>query len=74
MNFGERPYDDCDAFISVGVPDKTPAFTRFVCNECDRVVWYKLSRIDPVAYTESQFLRDFDVDEETMKIIDKNKN
>lgn len=51
-----------------GVP--LPVYARFE-HTCGKVVWLKYSRIDPTAYTEEEFLRLHDVDEESKKITEK---
>ncbi len=71
MNTGPCPYDDCDHTFFVSVPERTPACTKLECEGCKRPVWYKLSRIDPECWTEEEFLRLHDVDEETRRITKK---
>jgi len=70
MNFGACPY--CDGFMGMFVtPDNTPVYTIVQCESCGRDVWYKLSRIDPMAWTVEGFLEEFDVDEDSMTIRPK---
>jgi hypothetical protein len=71
MNFGECPYDDCDNFFFLSLPEKTPMFEKLTCDRCGRTVWYRLSRIDPEAFTESDFLKHFAVDEKSKTTIKK---
>lgn len=72
MNFGNCPYDDCAGFLSFAVPDNTPQYIPAECPECKRKIWYRLSRIDPRAYTEADFLKDFTVDHEKKTVVEKN--
>ena len=68
MNCGECPYDDCDEVRMTALPEHTPAFCRVVCEKCHRPFWLKLSRLDPAAWTEADFLAEFIVDEATKSI------
>lgn len=72
MNFGDCPYDDCNGFLGMfEVPERTPAYAPTECPECGRTVWYKFSRLDPMAYTEESFLADHDIDWENHIITEK---
>ena len=53
------------------VPDQTPAYIRYHCEGCTRVIWYRLSRVAPKAWTEEDFLNFFDVDKAGRKITEK---
>lgn len=68
MNFGDCPYQECKGFISVAVPEKTPAFTKITCDECGRELWYRCSRIEPQAFTLDEFAAAYEVDEEKRTI------
>jgi len=71
MNIGDCPYDDCTAILMVEVPERTPAYAIVQCDECHRDVWYRLSRIDPQAWTPEDFLAQHDIDHETKTIKPK---
>lgn len=71
MNFGPCPYPDCDGEISMAVPEKTPAFAKTTCPACKRELWYKLSRLDPEAFTLEEFAERFEVDEATRTTLPK---
>lgn len=72
MILGECPYDDCDQFEGREIPNgvRLPAFAQDTCSGCGRIVWVRFSRVDPVAYTEADFLARYVVDEETQQILD----
>lgn len=69
MIFGDYPC--CGGALCLTVPDKTPVFEREECPHCGAVVWHFLSRLDPVSYTEKEFLAQYDVDAATKKITKK---
>ena len=64
MNFGDCPYDDCDGYLALAVPEHCPAFIRTTCPDCKRPVWYRLSRVAPNAWTPEEFAALYTVDEE----------
>ena len=68
MNMGDCPYDGCSEGLHEPLPDKTPAFSNFDCEGCGQKIWYKHSRIDPVAYTEKCFLESHIIDHENKTI------
>ena len=69
MNFGDCPYPDCSGSLEwAAVPDASPKFIRDACPDCQQVVWRKLSRLTPEAFTEQDFQNRYTVDEAT-KII-----
>lgn len=69
MIIGEYPC--CDKLFSHPVPDKTPAYFKENCPFCGAPVWHKLSRIDPISWTEADFLAEHDVDYEKKVITPK---
>lgn len=70
MNFGDCPY--CEQFIGfMPVPDKTPAYAKVSCESCGKEVWYKFSRIDPVAYTVEDFEATHVIDHVARTITEK---
>lgn len=71
MNFGDCPYDGCSGFFSFAVPDKTPCYIEIACKTCLRPVWYRLSRIDPMAWTKEDFEKEFIVDREAKTIAER---
>jgi hypothetical protein len=71
MNIGDCPYTGCEGVFALAVPDRTPAYARLECDTCKRPVWYRFSRVDPMAWTEADFLAAHVVDPETKTITDK---
>lgn len=60
MNFGNCPYEDCDGTLWLELPDRPlPCMCKHVCETCGRDVWYKLSRVDPEAFTVEEFDKTF---------------
>jgi hypothetical protein len=68
MNFGECPYDDCNEMLWIEIPDHSGKWFPMLCPKCHRKVWYFVSRIDPKAWTEADFLKKFTVNEFTKTI------
>lgn len=66
MIFGEYPC--CNGFFSSPVPDKTPAYFSENCPHCGAKVWHRLSRVDPMSWTEADFLAEHDIDDEAKTI------
>lgn len=66
MILGEYPC--CDGPLSLGVPERTPCFLPQTCPHCGTKVWHLLSRTDPESWIESEFLRLYEVNEETRHI------
>lgn len=73
MNFGECPYPDCEEILMVEVPERTPAYNFFDCEKCKRKIWYRFSRLDPMAYTVEDFEKQFEIDPINHTIVDKVK-
>lgn len=71
MIFGECPYTDCDEQFTMAVPDTTPAFEHRTCEKCKRTFWEYHSRIEPRAYTEEDFAKEFEVNEENKSITQR---
>lgn len=66
MNYGRCPYDDCKGLLWEAIPDAPlPAFAKVQCEDCERPVWYKFSRLDPEAFTPAEFEALYIVDDET---------
>lgn len=69
MNFGRCPYDDCDGFMMLELPDADlPKYILIDCEHCQREIWYKLSRLSPEAWTRDAFEAEFSVDHDTHEI------
>jgi hypothetical protein len=66
MIFGSYPC--CDGGLAIAVPDKTPAYLPESCPHCGAKVWHVVSRIDPISYTEADFLKRYHVDFETQTV------
>lgn len=68
MNIGECPYTGCDGLLTFEVPERTPAYVEAECETCKRPIWYRLSRIDPMAWTRADFEAAFVIDIEARTI------
>jgi hypothetical protein len=66
MIFGDYPC--CGGAFSTGVPDKTPAYFDEDCPHCGAHVWHRLSRVDPMSWTEADFLAKHEIDAEAKTI------
>ena len=64
-------YPCCDGELWIPMPDRTPSYSPGVCPHCGAKVWHRFSRLDPMTYTEEDFLRRFTVDVETTQITAK---
>jgi hypothetical protein len=74
MNYGGCPYDDCNHLLMFELPDKPlPVVMPLTCDGCGRRIWYKFSRVDPMAWTDEGFREEWEIDEET-KSIKKKEN
>src|SRR5436309_110390 len=62
MNHGDCPYDDCKGTLCLAVPERTPAYVLTECRTCKRKVWYRLSRLDPEAWTQEAFEAEHEID------------
>jgi hypothetical protein len=71
VNLGNCPYDGCAGVFMLETPDRTPVFAKLECETCGRPVWYRFSRVDPEAWTEPDFLAEFEIDEATKRITRK---
>lgn len=69
MNLGDCPYEDCDGFLSFELPERTPVYAIVECETCNRSLWYKFSRVDPIAWTIEDFEAEHIVDVETHSIV-----
>ena len=67
MIFGECPYCNEPMFNSLW-NGQLPAFQRLIVSCCNKPVWLKHSRIDPVAYSEENFLKEYKVNKETHEV------
>lgn len=67
MIIGGCPY--CNSSMRwVGVPDSAPIWMKDTCEDCEKVVWRWLTRINPQAWKEEDFLEIYAVDEEKKNI------
>lgn len=59
----------CNASMSwVEVPPQAPSWMKEVCEECGKTAWRWLTRVNPQALTEEDFLAVYEVDEEGRRI------
>lgn len=71
MNLGDCPY--CDDFIGfLKVPDKCPAYAIVQCESCGKDIWYRFSRINPMAWTIEDFEKEFIIEKENRRITERN--
>ena len=61
MIFGSYPC--CGADLAIVMPDQTPAYLPESCPSCGARIWHVFSRLDPMSYTEADFLALYEVDE-----------
>ena len=71
MMIGEYPC--CGAPLMIPMPDETPAYGPDICTNCGAKVWHLFSRIDPQSWTEEDFLREHEVDENARTVRDAAK-
>jgi len=71
MNIGGCPYDGCSGIFTIAVPDLTPCYIEIDCETCKRPVWYRLSRVDPMAWTKDDFEKEFIVDWEAHRVAER---
>lgn len=69
MMFGDYPC--CSGSLFIAMPDRTPVYCPEDCPHCGAKVWHRLSRAEPMSWTEADFLDEFDVDLETRQITPK---
>ncbi len=70
MILGDCPYGDCTQFAMRSIATGSlPQYERDTCEGCHRIVWVVHSRIDPIAYTEADFLEEFVVDDEKKTVV-----
>lgn len=70
MIFGSYPC--CDGDLSLGMPDRSGTYAREFCPHCATPVWHKFSRIQSCTWTEEEFLKLYEIDDETKQIREKN--
>lgn len=61
----------CSEPFMLEVPEQTPVFRRHTCDACQQPMWTKISRVDPVSWTEEAFLREHEIDHATRRITPK---
>ena len=69
MVIGECP--NCGEVVINGMPERSPAFDHTECDKCGKSYWIKLSRTESEAYTEEEFDRLYEVDEQTRIVKDR---
>lgn len=55
------------------VPERTPAYTLIECEACGGAVWYRLSRVDPMAWTKADFEAEHVIDFEAGTVVRREK-
>ena len=66
MIIGECPYEDCRKLMMN--PYKSNTMQKIDCDGCGRQVWLQHSNLDPISYTDEEFLEKYKVDEDTKSI------
>jgi hypothetical protein len=67
MIIGEYPF--CGELLFTALPDRPlPCFGNNNCPKCGTLVWHKFSRGDPQSWTDEEFSKEFDIDEESKQI------
>lgn len=69
MIFGDYPC--CNGHLSLAMPAKTPAYVPEDCPHCGAKVWHRLSRVESMSWTETDFLAEYDVDAATRIVTPK---
>lgn len=69
MIFGKYPC--CEGPLSLAMPQRTPAYVSEACPHCGVLVWHRLSRVESMSWTQSDFLDEHDVDLERKTITPK---
>jgi hypothetical protein len=68
MILGEYPC--CDGPLCIVLPDADlPVYSPEICPYCGVKVWHKFSRVDPESWTDDDFRKEFDVDEEKRHVL-----
>ncbi len=66
MIMGEYPC--CNGDLCLSMPERTPTAAPEACPHCGARVWHVFSRLEPVSYTEADFLTRYQINEETKAI------
>ena len=67
---GGCPYCDKPMFNPIaGLP--LPKFQKITTECCSKTVWLYHSRIDPKAYTDEDFKKEYTIDEKTKEVTKK---
>lgn len=61
-------YPCCGASLAIKLPEQTPVYFSEPCPACGKIIWHRLSRVDPESWTEEDFLLEHIVDPETKTI------
>lgn len=72
MIFGSYPC--CGGSLSLSMPERTPVYVPEDCPHCGAKVWHVLSRIEPVTYTEKDFLERYEVDTENKQVVKRHRD
>ena len=69
MIFGSYPC--CNGPLALTLPDETPILEREICPHCGVKVWHLLCRVGPQSWIESEFFKEYQVDEATKTVRKK---
>lgn len=64
-------YPCCDGTLTLSMPDQTPAYFSEGCPHCGATVWHRLSRLQSMSWTQTDFLDEHDVDADSRTIKPK---
>ena len=71
MFWGDCPYDGCDGKLELCFEGAIPDWYPTECPLCKRKVWYRCSRLNPVAWTEEGFNEKFIVNYKSKTIEER---
>ena len=72
MIFGDCPY--CDEPVMNYMPDESPKFVKRICEACKNTYWLLCSRTESAAYTQEDFEKGWEINEEEKSIRPKKLN
>lgn len=68
MIFGECPYCEQPVVNHLARDRPLPCFEKVECESCKKWYWLKHSRVDPEAWTDEEFRKLYEINEETKAI------
>jgi len=69
MIIGSCPYNKCKGRIWLGCDDwHMPSLYKHECESCKQTIYTKITRVDPQSWTLENFLKLYQIDEETKTV------